>query len=627
MFAISVIALYLVRQFNILPGSSTIVAINLPALILACFTAVVSLVFVIFANDKIALAVSALVFALASACIAVLIVTSGGFASPFIALWILISLFAAIFGVLGSTAVLILTCVFLSFNYISSGLTVQNWLAVGFCAVLPTIAGGLIWFGKQDQSVSDDKAKKHSKTQEIANKSDFIINAIGDGVMTVNNQGVIGLINPAAQNLLGWKQQDAVGLSYKSVLKLLNNKDESLDATIDPIQQTLNTNQQVRTNDLKAVTNSEKKVSLSLVVSPVGEVGSGAIAVFHDISREKAEEREKAEFISTASHEMRTPVASIEGYLGLAINPSTATVDSRARDFILKAHDSAKHLGHLFQDLLDISKAEDGRMSNNPSVIDIVPFIRDIVQGLRQQAVDKGIVLTYKPMSENPSIKFVAPAYAVNLDMDHIREIINNLVENAIKYTAAGSVTVDVNGDEEHVTISIQDTGIGIPAEDMPHLFQKFYRVDDKNTRDIGGTGLGLFLCRRLAEIMGGRIWAESTYGKGSTFFLELPRITNTEAVHLTTKEAVNNQTEAKKIADAAVKQIEAPPQPIAANLVLPPKQVIEPVLHSVPRGQALTPEQKAAYIAKQRVLAQQNATPQLSRPRTISVPERPPLR
>ena len=114
--------------------------------------------------------------------------------------------------------------------------------------------------------------------------------------------------------------------------------------------------------------------------------------VFRDMTKEKSEEREQAEFISTASHEMRTPVASIEGYLGLALNPATATIDDKAREHP-KAQASAQHLGRLFQDLLDVSKAEDGRLSNNPTVLDTAAYISDIVEGLRPKALEKNLTL------------------------------------------------------------------------------------------------------------------------------------------------------------------------------------------------------------------------------------------
>lgn len=124
----------------------------------------------------------------------------------------------------------------------------------------------------------------------------------------------------------------------------------------------------------------------------------------------------------------------------------------------------------------------------------------------------------------------LGPIFFVDVDNDHLREVVSNLVENAIKYTRKGNVTIDIAGDATHARLSVHDTGIGIPKEDQVHLFQKFYRVDNSDTRDIGGTGLGLYLCRRLVETMGGRLWLESIYGEGSTFFVEFPRLTHEEA-------------------------------------------------------------------------------------------------
>jgi hypothetical protein len=184
-------------------------------------------------------------------------------------------------------------------------------------------------------------------------------------------------------------------------------------------------------------------------------------------------------------------------------------------------------------------------------------------------------------------------------------EILNNLIENAIKYTPHGEVIVDIRGAEDHVVISIKDSGIGIPTEDIQHLFQKFYRVDDQNTRVISGTGLGLYLCRRLAEIMGGRIWVESTYGSGSTFYLELPRITTQQA------DALKNQEQFKAQQDASLPSAGTIPSDTNSidttySLYTPstPPSTPAPATPKVPRSQALTPDQIAAYVAKQRELA-----------------------
>jgi len=349
------------------------------------------------------------------------------------------------------------------------------------------------------------------------------------------------------------------------------------------------------------MTEAGKKVLLSLIVSPIGHPSTGAIMVFRDMTKEKSEEREQAEFISTASHEMRTPVASIEGYLGLVLNPATATIDDKARDYVEKAQAAAKHLGRLFQDLLDVSKAEDGRMTNDPSVVDVVEFVGDVAEGLKPKAVEKGLRFLYKPLPEGESPeRQIAPVYYAHVDNDHLREVIANLVENAIKYTPQGDVVIDVGGDETKVTISVQDSGIGIPTEKIPHLFQKFYRVDNSDTREIGGTGLGLYLCRRLAELMGGQIRVESEYKKGSTFYVDLPRIDHTEAQRLmeaaTAAKQMAEETAEAQPTPALITPVEpAQPQPVAQPLSAMPQPTPVPAPQPLPTTPAPQPVQQPA--------------------------------
>jgi PAS domain S-box-containing protein len=468
-------------------------------------------------------------------------------------------------------------------------------IIIGLCLLVLAIIIFIIWHIKnKNKSPANIPGRSYrnlaNELSEVASKSEVVINAIGDAVIAIDSNGIIQLINPAAQIITGWEKSDALSLNYQSIIKLIDMKGEAINPSSNPISQALNTNSEIRTSNLTLVTRSGKKIMISMVASPVSETASGVIVVFHDITKEKAEEREKAEFISTASHEMRTPVASIEGYLGLALNPSTAQIDDRARDFIMKAHESAVHLGRLFQDLLDISKADDGRISNNPTIINIVDLLEEIVQGLNQKATEKGLKLSFVPKSSTNE-RLITPIYYINLDKDHVREVIDNLIDNAIKYTKAGKVNVDIAGNDDNVIISIKDDGIGIPAEDMPHLFQKFYRVENKDTNEIGGTGLGLYLSRRLVEIMGGRIWAESKHNAGSTFFVQLPRINDQEAENIANQQSLqpaSTHNQAVSINEATIK---------------PAKEV--------PRGESLTPEQIAAYVERQKQLAQQQTTDQ----------------
>ena len=487
---------------------------------------------------------SRLIYGLLLVTIGCLMAGTGGISSPFIALWMAASVFAGVFGRQGIIILFIVVNAILFWQYSSNTLTTNSLMLALLAGDLPLAVGMLIW-GHQgdndDEETSEDKSYHELATQlsQVSGKSEVVINAIADGVIALDSKGSVELINPAAQQLIGWGKQDALGLSYKSVLKLVDGKNQEPDVMNDPITKALNENKQATSSVLSIVTSSGKTTLISIVVSPVGQAGSGVIIVFRDISGEKAEERQQAEFISTASHEMRTPVASIEGYLGLALNPNTATIDDKARDFITKAHASAQHLGRLFQDLLDVTKADDARLKNNPKVVDVVPFVHDIFEGLESKAKEKNLHFIYKPLPDDNVTKEklngrrLSPVFYVNVDNDHLREVMSNLIENAIKYTPSGDVVDDVNGDDNYIVMSIADTGLGIPREDQAHLFQKFYRVDNTDTREIGGTGLGLYLCRRLTETMGGRIWVESEYKKGSTFYVELPRINHEDAMRL----------------------------------------------------------------------------------------------
>lgn len=596
--------LFLGVNYKFIPSIDSSHAINIQVVILASATLISSVLLYFLIPKKNTTITSFIPFILISLTSAVLIVTTGQMNSAFLSLWLLVSFFSGIFGVIGSLPIFLTSCIYAAIIYINGTYQVDAIVKISLISIIPIIIGSILWSSRDNNDGKKDREYKNlaNELNEVASKSEVVINAIGDGVIAIDSKGSVQLINPAAQVLTGWGKQDALNLNYKSVLSLVNQKNEALDPASDPIQQVLNTNQQVRTNDLTIVTKTGKKIMTSLVVSPVGDIGSGIITVFRDITNDKTEEREQAEFISTASHEMRTPVASIEGYLGLALNPQTAQIDDRAKDFILKAHASAQHLGHLFQDLLDVTKADDGRMSNNPKLINIVTFIHEITQGLKQKASQKGLSLIYKPIpNDNLMDKTIVPIYYTNLDDNHIREIVNNLIENAIKYTPKGSVVVDVNGNEDYVIISVSDTGIGIPVEDMSHLFQKFYRVNNKDTQEIGGTGLGLYLSRRLAEMMGGRIWAESTYSKGSTFFLELPRTSNQEA----NKIKENSSTNQRPI------QLNAQtPNSQSANIETPtlqdqPNTPIEKP-HEVPRTNTLSPQQIAEYVARQKALIEQ---------------------
>ena len=394
---------------------------------------------------------------------------------------------------------------------------------------------------------SGEKVSKNTSSSFLGDGK-AILDAVDDGVLAVDQKGNILAINPAAEQITGWSGSDAAGLVFNSVLKITNNDGAEMLDISNPVNRVLRTNENFTTRDLFIKTQSGKITPIFLAVNSIGGSNSGVVVVFRDISKELSDNREQAEFISTASHEMRTPVASIEGYLGLALNPATATIDARAKSFLEKAHENTQHLGQLFQDLLDITKAEDGRLKNEPIVLDATEFARDIWEGLKPKAENKGLEYVFMPDHNATGEKTIMPVFFIHADRDHLHEVLNNLFENAIKYTPSGTVAVNVTGDNDSVQISVKDSGIGIPAEDLPHLFQKFYRVDNSETREINGTGLGLFLSRKLTESIGGKLTVESEYKKGSVFTVKLPRITRENAESLKAKEDAKKSEEHQKI-------------------------------------------------------------------------------
>lgn len=371
--------------------------------------------------------------------------------------------------------------------------------------------------------------------QDEKQRSNIILNSIEDGVVLIDKQNIIRLFNPAASAITGWSVEDATGIDWHSVVKLVNDKGEPYAEDEHPMTLVMKSAAAIRDNDAVLVSHGDKQLPISLSVTPLRDNNKevyAAVAIFRDVTQERQEERQRSDFISTASHEMRTPVAAIEGYLSLAMNDKVSTIDSRARNYLQKAHASTEHLGQLFQDLLTSAKADDGRLTSHPVILELGEFLAQLSSDLKFVAEKKGlstefVVGSSQTIDATHNHNVVRPLYYIKADPDRLREVITNIYDNAVKYTDSGTVTIGLTGDNFVVQMYVRDTGQGIPAEDIPHLFQKFYRVDNSATRTIGGTGLGLYICRKIIELYQGRIWVESTAGKGSSFFINLPRVSS----------------------------------------------------------------------------------------------------
>ena len=363
--------------------------------------------------------------------------------------------------------------------------------------------------------------------------ANLVLNTIDSGVIIVLPTGVIEYINPAAVSLLGGQMaQNFLGAKLEDILKLENGQGVAIPAQNNLVFYAVNNGQNYTTRGYFLVNLQGQKKPVAFKIITAHSPKNERIVTFYDITSELEAESEQTEFISTASHEMRTPVASIEGYLGLALNPKTATIDERAKKYLEEAHKSSQHLGKLFRDLLDVTKLDDKRIKAHLTPIEVTSTVRSIAEGQIPKMSEKNIHFTFGSSSSanmNGGRVINQEVFAA-VDVDFLREIINNLIENAIKYTNnGGGIWVNVRGDGDRVLINVTDTGIGISPEDSKHVFQKFYRADNSETRTIGGTGLGLYIVKERVEAMSGSTWVESTFGEGSTFYVAFPRLTYEE--------------------------------------------------------------------------------------------------
>ena len=233
----------------------------------------------------------------------------------------------------------------------------------------------------------------------------------------------------------------------------------------------------------------------------------------------------RSEFVSTASHELRTPITAMSGYIELVMNNNVCKIDDKAREYLTKAFNTAGAMSVLIKNLLVVTKIEDRKIEYDIINFPLKGLAEEVIEVFKNRAAKENIELKFLA-SPNLTIKgrAIGRSLDVRADKEQIREVLNNLVENAIKFTQNGSITISIDYDDDFAKVCVADTGVGIPEDGQKHLFEKFYQVDNSATRAVGGTGLGLYITRSIVEAFGGRIWVESAEGEGSKFYFTVPR-------------------------------------------------------------------------------------------------------
>lgn len=511
---------------------------------------VIAILYAIFLYDRTAAArshmESMLVLAMIQATLTLsLVQTTGKMQSLFLIWWAIMSFIAAIFGIYGSAGTAFVTVIYFVFMSTNADghtdYTVQNLAVLGIM-LLVAGAGHLFWKRFFIDADTEKVAFLSGELKANQKQSEILVQALTDGVLLVTPEGIITLMNPAAARMTGWEVSEGTGADSRLVVSFKKEDGSDLPKEDNPLENII-TRATAATATLQLVNRNSSWLIVSVVtstlVNPKTQENIGGVIVIRDISATHQSDKQRAEFISTASHEMRTPVAAIEGYLQLSLNEKVSKIDPKAREYLTKALESTHHLGQLFQDLLTSAKAEDGRLVSHPEVIEMGEYIENLSDSFKFSAEKKGLLTNFVfGKSDTDAERVVRPLYYIHADPDRLREVITNLFDNAVKYTPSGKITLGLTGNTDVVQVFVRDTGPGIAAEDIPHLFQKFYRVDNSATRTIGGTGLGLFISKKIIELYNGRLWAESEVNKGSTFYINLPRLSSQQAESLKSQSA-----------------------------------------------------------------------------------------
>ena len=334
-----------------------------------------------------------------------------------------------------------------------------------------------------------------------------ILSYMTDGVLATNRRGQITMINDMAKRQLGVVSDEALN---QNILELLKIEDEyELRDLITQSPEMMIYSQNVNGEYISL------RVRFALIRRESGFI-SGLVAVLHDTTEQEKEERERRLFVSNVSHELRTPLTSVKSYLE-ALDEG-ALYEPVAPDFIKVSLDETNRMMRMVTDLLHLSRIDNATSHLDVELINFTAFITFILNRfdkMRSQDQEK----KYELVRDYP-----ITSVWIEIDTDKMTQVIDNILNNAIKYSPdGGKITVSMKTTDDQMILSISDQGLGIPKEDLPKIFDRFYRVDKARSRAQGGTGLGLAIAKEIIKQHNGFIWAKSEYGKGSTFTIVLP--------------------------------------------------------------------------------------------------------
>lgn len=367
--------------------------------------------------------------------------------------------------------------------------------------------------------LQSEVTKRTGELKEQYLKDRTILTSIHHGVVVTDAQGVITDVNPMAVQIMGMgRSEEVLGKLATEVLPLSSHH-HPVPQDEHPVTLCLRSHEEVRPRPQEQVSverADRSRIPVMFIVSPLvsQERLLGAVAVFHDVTEERKLDYMKSEFISLASHQLRTPLSMISWYVELLETDRQEKLTETQQSYVAEMRTASQRMTQLIDALLHVSKLEGGGVAAVPKKVDIASLVRDTTEDERTFAKDRKI-----------SVELALPAHlAIVTDPTFVQIILHNILSNAVKYSKeGGSIAVRLRQNDTHVEITVQDTGLGIPASEQRYLFTRLFRASNATKVDTTGSGLGLYISRMLAEQLQGRISFLSTEGKGTSFTLELP--------------------------------------------------------------------------------------------------------
>jgi PAS domain S-box-containing protein len=374
---------------------------------------------------------------------------------------------------------------------------------------------------KASQNVLEDLSTEKAKAEAAEAKEKALLISIGDGVFATDQNGKVILINRTAETLTGWHSKEVMGKIWPVVIDLETGDGIKVPPDKRPLFLAIHARKTTTTTTSSSyfyVRRNGTKFPVDITVSPVIIGGKiiGAISVFRDVTKEKAIDKTKTEFVSLASHQLRTPLTTISWYTEMILKGDVGRIIPAQKKYLEKIYQGNQQMIGLVNTLLNVSRIELGTLVVKLEPTDIIKLAQNVLDEQKPKIEKKKLIIKESFAKDVPT--FLA-------DPQLLRMVLQNLLSNAVEYTPpGGKIELAISYDSKKaILIEVSDTGYGIPKNQQDKIFTKLFRADNVRDKEIGGTGLGLYIVKSIVENSGGKIWFKSKENKGTTFYVTLP--------------------------------------------------------------------------------------------------------